>query len=145
MSGKTEFTMVRLDDRTFAISYIDDQVLEVLQKLVPLGKEGLFSLAKARNPRFHRLAMSMLKHVYENQDHYHSFDDFLCEIKLRAGWYREHITIKGKVVYVPKSVNFASMKEIEFQEFMTSARDVLMATFCRDWDPEAQNRIITWV
>jgi len=137
--------MVRLDDRTFAISYIDDAVLEVLQRLVPLGSEGLFTLAKARNPRFHRLAISMLKHVYENQDHYKNFDDFLTEIKLRAGWYREHITLKGKVVYVPRSVNFANMKEIEFQEFMSSARDVLMATFCRNWDPVDKSRIIEWV
>jgi len=76
---------------------------------------------KMRNGAFHRKFMSMVQYVFQNQDKHKCFEDLLVEIKIRTGHYKEHIRESGEIVYIPKSISFAKMDEIEFSDFYSKA------------------------
>ena len=87
------------------------------------------NITRARNPDHHRKGMRLLRDVFENQDRYETFDDLLIEFKLCTGWYAEHITTKGVLIYVPRSIEFANMDQTEFEEFYSRAIDVAIQRF----------------
>ncbi len=46
---------------------------------------------KARNVDHHRKGFALINIIFDNQDRYQNMDDLLVELKLRAGWYHEHV------------------------------------------------------
>jgi hypothetical protein len=84
---------------------------------------------KPRNVAFHRKFFALVGIVFKNQDKYISQDDLLTEIKLKTGHYKEHITTKGEIIYLPKSISFAKMDEMSFSSFYDKAVDVVLQYF----------------
>lgn len=76
---------------------------------------------KARNPAHHRRFFALLQAAYGAQDKHKNLTSLLVELKIRAGWYDEHITHDGKLVYVPKSISWARMDQEEFERFYGEA------------------------
>ncbi len=72
---------------------------------------------KARNPDHHRKAFALINMIYENQEKYLTLEDMLVELKLKTGWYMEHIRSNGELIYVPKSISFADMNQTDFETF----------------------------
>jgi len=73
----------------------------------------------------------MLKGVVQNSDHYKTTDSLLDVIKLKSGHFETVVTHKGEALYIPKSINFASMDEDKFKEFFSKAIDI-----CLEFTPE---------
>lgn len=73
------------------------------------------TITKPRNSQFHRKFFALINVAFYNQEKYTNIEDFLTEIKLKIGHYQEHITTKGVVVYMPKSISFANVDEMTFQ------------------------------
>ncbi len=109
----------------------DSEASEVLKKWKQ-GEVLSCDVKKPRNYEFHKKAFALFNLVYENQDRYNTLEDILTEIKLRTGHYQEHITVKGVVVYVPKSISFASMDETEFNVFYNKAVNIVLKYFIPD-------------
>lgn len=82
-------------------------------------------ITKPRNILFHKKFMALVRLVFDNQEKYTTIEDLLVEFKLKAGHYTEHITTKGKIIYIPKSISFGAMDEYEFGEFYTKALNIL--------------------
>lgn len=76
---------------------------------------------KARNPAHHRKFFALLQAAYGAQDKHKNLTSLLVELKVRAGWYDEHITADGKLVYVPKSISWARMDQETFDKFYGEA------------------------
>ena len=93
------------------------------------GDEYSVEIKKARNPQHHRKMFSLLNLAFHNQEKYDTFEDFFIEVKLKAGHYQEHVTTKGKIIYVPKSVDFSSMDQTEFDPFYSKVITVVMESF----------------
>jgi hypothetical protein len=109
----------------------DNEAAEVLKKWKQ-GEVLSCEVKKPRNYRFHKKAFSLFNIVFENQDKYDTLNDVLTEIKLRTGHYQEHVTMKGVVVYVPKSISFVSMDEDEFNAFYNKAVNIVLKYFIPD-------------
>jgi hypothetical protein len=84
---------------------------------------------KKRNGKFHRKFFALMNFVYDNQERYNDFDDFMFEIKLKCGLFSKHITTKGKMIYIPKSISFKNMDEMEFEAFYSKAIDAVLKDF----------------
>jgi len=84
---------------------------------------------KMRNPKFHRLVFAFLNFIFQNQERYETLDDLLIEFKLRSGYYNEHITTKGVIVYVPKSISFENCDELQFRELYNKWIDIAIKYF----------------
>jgi len=84
-------------------------------------------IRKARNWKNHKRFFAMVKLVFENQDKYQIMDELLTELKLIAGHYKIHVTNKGEPVYIPKSISFEKMDEVEFQTFFDHVIDAALS------------------
>lgn len=98
-------------------------------KRFKVGEPFKINATKPRNGQHHRLGMGMLQWVFDNQERFDVFEDFLVEVKLRTGHYKEHLTLRGIIIYVPLSISFEKMDEIEFGEWRSKAVDVVLKYF----------------
>jgi len=106
----------------------DDEATEALKKY-KVGAVVSAEIKKPRNYEFHKKAFALFQLIYENQEKYETMKDLLTEIKLRCGWYEEHVSMNGVVIYVPKSISFASMDDLEFSTFYDRAINVALKYF----------------
>jgi len=89
------------------------------------GETVLADITKPRNLGFHRKFFALLNMGFENQEKYDNFEDYRAVFIMKAGYYKMIETDRG-VVYLPKSISFGSMDEVEFQELYNRMIDVLI-------------------
>jgi len=123
-----EIDLIKIQNNYLAPSLPTDE--EKLSKW-KVGEILRAKVIKPRNAKFHRKFFALLNIAFENQDKYTNFEDFRIEVELKSGNYREHVTTKGKIIYIPKSISFASMDEIEFSQLYDKAIDVIINNFCQ--------------
>jgi len=107
---------------------VNDNDFEVSKKFVE-GEVYRCEIKKPRNIKFHRKFFALLQYVFENQEKYDTAEDLRVEIELKSGSYAEHITTKGKLIYIPKSIAFEKMDNIEFEKLYNKAVDVILKDF----------------
>jgi len=90
------------------------------------GDEILVDYKKKRNVGNHRRLFSMLQGVVHNSDHYQNVDNLLSMLKLKTGHFDIVVSHKGEQLYIPKSIDFASMDEELFSEFFSECIDVIL-------------------
>lgn len=106
------------------------------------GDVFVAEVKKKRNGRHHRLGMAMLQEVFNNQDRYDNFESFLNEVKILTGHVHTHISEDGQVYYIPKSINFAAMDELEFGEWKSEALTAVFNHFIPGMSQLDQDRVI---
>lgn len=83
---------------------------------------------KARNPGHHKKFFALFNKAFETQNKFPQTNAgkraLMIELKLKAGWYDEHVTHDGRLVYVPRSISWASMGQEKFDELY---RDAMIA------------------
>jgi hypothetical protein len=72
-------------------------------------------IKKPRNYMFHKKFFALVELVFQNQDLTDDKDNLRAYLTVKAGFY-ETITSDIGVMYLPKSISFAKMDEIEFEE-----------------------------
>ena len=92
-----------------------------------LGDEVEVDIKKPRNVGFHRKFFSLMNLVHQNQEELDNFEDFRYVFIMRCGYYRIVETSKG-VTYLPKSISFSKMDDLEFEEFFEKALTVAEQT-----------------
>lgn len=137
-------------------------LLEVIKtadgKLLPANKEAIKKLNKVkvgdsvlidykakRNPLFHRKGFALLNLIFQNQDRYTNLEDLRVEFRLKAGFYSEHITTKGKLIYIPKSMSFAEMDENEFEELYSKFIDIALQHFVTMNKQELEDAVLRFI
>lgn len=98
---------------------------------VKIGEEILIDYKAKRNVQFHKKGFALLNLVFQNQDIYRNLEDLRVEFRLKSGYYTEHITTKGKLIYIPKSMSFAEMDENEFEELYSKFIDIALKHFVK--------------
>lgn len=98
--------------------------------------EYLANLTQPRNLRFHKKFFAMLKKVFENQDIYTDVESLRWELLLKAGYYKKHCTLKGKMLYFPDSISFENMDQIEFEDLYKKVIDVVFMYFIKGTDED---------
>ena len=107
--------------------------------LVPYTEEGADALrrikdgdilevqfTRPRSQRHHKLFFAMLKIVQDNRDS-GSIDELLDIIKIGVGHTNIILVPNIGLVAVPKSINFASMDQDQFNKFFNRAVDFIVA------------------
>lgn len=92
---------------------------------VGVGDDVFFKPSRPRNPRHHRLAFALFQFVLDATDRFAHVEDLLLWLKIKTGHYQEHITEHGELVYVPKSISFASLSQDDFQQWHAKALEAI--------------------
>lgn len=123
----------------------DCEETEKAMQKVKNGESILIEYKKSRNIGFHKRAFALLNLVLQNQDKYKNINDLLVEFKLKAGHYEEHITMKKGIIYIPKSISFSEMDELEFNEIYSKFIDIALRDFVSMSRAELEAQIINFM
>lgn len=99
---------------------VEEDAEKILKK-IGMGEIVELDYKHARNYGFHKKFFAMVQHVFENQETYATMQQVLDIIKIGAGHYDLLILPNGERNYVPRSISFDNMEELEFQEFYDKA------------------------
>ena len=119
--------LIKVNNTHLAPSLEQDE--EVIEKW-KTGDILSCDVKKARNLRFHRKFFALMQIVFKNQNKYDNLTDLLTEVKLRTGHYEEHLTLKGVLIYTPKSIAFEKMDDFAFSIFYQKTLDICLKYFC---------------
>lgn len=81
-----------------------------------LGETLKCSVKKPRSYTNHKRYFALLTLTFENQDRYLSFEHFRKAVQIAAGHVDELITLEGEVTFIPKSIAYDSLDEMEFSK-----------------------------
>ncbi len=112
---------------------------------VKIDQEILIDYKAKRNLQFHKKGFALLNLVFQNQDRYTNLEDLRVEFRLKAGYYTEHITTKGKLIYIPKSMAFSEMDENEFEELYSKFIDIALQHFVKMDKRDFEDAILRFV
>ena len=82
---------------------------------IPEGKEVLIDWRKPRSPANHRHMFSILHLACEQLDGYSSEEELLDALKIAVNHVRPVMKADGEMIFLPKSINFASLPEDAFR------------------------------
>lgn len=118
-----------------------DEDREKIRALRP-GDMVPVKIGKPRNGDHHRRFMALLTFVAEHHPTYRTVDPLLIELKMRTGHYDHYIRrATGEVVYIPKSIDFESMDELDFVVWSKHARQVIYDEFLHDFTERDKRRL----
>lgn len=106
----------------------DEDAQEYLRKIAA-GEVIQCSVRKARNYKFLKKFMALLKTGFECQEQYPTFEAFREEVTILAGWFTTHAHRDGRVSLQAKSIAFDNMDELEFERLYQAAINVLLQHF----------------
>lgn len=96
-----------------------------LLKSLPPDEVLRCKLSRQRNGRFHRLYYALLQVVFQNQELYPTLEVMHIAIKRAIGLVDEY-EIKGQNFSVPRSISFAKMSRIEFEQFYETVLNLII-------------------
>lgn len=92
---------------------------------IPEGKEVLIDWRKPRHPENHRHFFAILRLACDQLDAYSDTESLLDALKIGCNHVRPVMKANGDMIFLPKSINFSAMGELEFQRFKNRALYVL--------------------
>lgn len=91
----------------------DEQAKQAMRRW-KMGETLRCSVKKPRCYKHHKHYFALLNLTFENQDRYTNFEHFRKAVQIAAGHVDEIITVNGEVTYIPKSIAYDSLDEMEF-------------------------------
>jgi len=95
-------------------------------KKIPLNEIIEIEYKKQRNIRFHRKLFSLLNLAYSNQNMFDNLEDMRYCLMLECNLSEIKVNrLTGEVFKIPKSLQFAKMDEIEFNEVYNTLKQYI--------------------
>ena len=104
-----------------------DEAGEVALGSIGDGETVTVEIRKTRNPQHHRMFWALMTLVWDNLDHerYPTVENFVAAVKIGTG-HRETVFLpNGKEIYIPKSISFSKMDQMEFGAFYDRVCDLI--------------------
>lgn len=81
---------------------------------IPNGAQVMVEIKRPRNIKHHRMWWALCQLIADNSERYKSAEDVSDMLKVGGGHCKRFEISDGRVVYVPKSISFASMDQTAF-------------------------------
>lgn len=105
------------------------------------GEMFFADLVKPRNLKFHRKAFALFNMVFQNQEVYTNLEDLRHDLTIEAGYFTQGVNIHGELVKRAKSISFAHMDDLEFEEFYEAVLNTIVKYFHFDKESILENVI----
>lgn len=104
-----------------------DDDAEAIMRTIGMGECVEVTVQRKRNPRHNAKLFALLGIIVENTDgRWPTIDALKEDLKMATGLFEKRVSLSGKVYYVPQSVSFASMDQVEFSRWYEQALDVIV-------------------
>lgn len=98
-------------------------------KKIPINEPFEIEYKKRRNYKFHKKFFALINMVYQNQERYNNIDELREHLTIASGYFNVSYDLDGVEQKKVKSISFASMDEIEFNEFYNAVIDTIIKYF----------------
>lgn len=102
--------------RTLAGLVPADEAAKQAVRRWKIGETLKCSVRKPRDYKNHRRYFGLLNLTFANQDKYTSFEHFRKAVQIAAGHVDELITLDGEITFMPKSIAYDALDEMEFSK-----------------------------
>ena len=102
--------------RTLAGLVPSDEEAKQAVRRWKIGETLKCSVRKPRDYVNHKRYFALLNLTFENQDKYTSFEHFRKAVQIAAGHVDELITLEGEITFLPKSIAYDALDEMEFSK-----------------------------
>lgn len=114
---------------------------------VKSGEGIICSYKKPRNFEFHKKYFALLNYAFDiweppEEAPAKNFDRFREEVTMAAGHYNVVPSIKGDTRYIAKSISFAAMDEIEFQDLYEKSVSFLLKYVLKNYTREDLDAVL---
>lgn len=109
-----------------------------------MGEVYEIDIKKKRNYNFHKKLFALYNLCYDNQDVFDNLDEVRYYLTMKAGYYKKIETPKGEM-FVPKSISFAKMDNIEFEKLYQRTIDEVCNLLQIDDKTELLNQILEFM
>ena len=116
------------------------QHAENIIRKIPRNHVVKVTIERPRNIKHHRKFWALLQLVFQNQEHYESLEHMVTALKVALGHCDSVICKDGNVAYIPKSISFAKMDQVAFDEFYGKAVDLVCRHFLPGCDRDELTR-----
>lgn len=104
-----------------ALVAVDQDGLDILSAIRD-GRDVMATVKTPRNPKHHRLLFAALKFVVAHADTFQDTENALLALKIACGLVDTYIDADtGKTFFIPRSIAFESMDQLEFNNFFDRA------------------------
>ncbi len=97
------------------------------------GQEYEVKVSQPRNLKFHRKYFVLVSLLFDNQDKIKDKESFRKAFEMLSGNYTP-VSMGGYLIKTHKSISFASMDEVEFNEHYNRCLNLAVDTFGHDKD-----------
>lgn len=118
-----KITLIKTLNGSFKPAYDTDY--ENAKKIKP-NEPYEFEFKKPRNYKFHCKFFALINMVFQNQEVYSNIDDMREDLIADAGFYYTVIDMHGNERKKAKSISFAAMDEIEFNDLYSRVIDSIV-------------------
>lgn len=108
-------------------------------KKIKVGEPYEFEFRKPRNYKFHKKFFALINMVFDNQERYTSADHLRKDLLIDAGYYDTRYNLHGVEIQEAKSISFANVDEIEFNEIYSRVIDSIVRNFHFDREDIIEN------
>lgn len=119
----------------------DSDLIEVVR--LRQNTDYKFEVTHPRNYQFHKKFFALLNLGFANQDKVKDFTEYRTIKIMQAGFFKMIITEKGKV-FIPESISFANMDELEFEKVYKTILDIVCSE-TRLTSDEIENELISFM
>lgn len=92
---------------------------------IKMGDEFKAVITKPRNYEFHKKGMALINLAFANQNQFTEFNPFRYWLTMKAGFVDVFTTSDG-TMFLPQSISYAKMDDLEFQDFYSKLLDVVL-------------------
>jgi hypothetical protein len=108
-----------------------------------VGREVMATLKADRNLGFHKKFFALLKYSRDMADTEMNAEQWRAIVTCGAG-HCTWVHHEGKSIAIPKSISFASMDEVEFEQLYSDALDYICKNYVHD-SPEELDAILSFM
>jgi len=102
----------------------------------------MVDIKKCRNPGNHRRYFAFINKAFDNQDHFPNVNGFRKWLQMRAGLYYTVEAPNGHIMFIPESICWEDMDEIEFKKAFNDVVQVYIDWNGSNLDENALNEIV---
>ena len=110
-----------------------DTNAENVFKKIKLNEAIMIDITIPRNIDFHRKFFTLIRLVFENQEHYKNKDELRADLTIESGYFTTYINkFTGEEIKKAKSISFANMDDLEFSNLYNDFLNTVVRVF--GWD-----------
>lgn len=109
-----------------------------------IGDVYEIEVKKKRNYEFHKKYFALINLCFENQELFETIEELRYYLTMKSGYYRKVETPKGEM-YLPKSISFSNMDEIEFDKLYQKTITEVMTLLGVDDKTDLLNELINFM